>query len=431
MKWLKIAGLIIVGLVLAIFALMGILYVTRGTPTHTVRAFGDPAGPPAASDSAFTESLNLLADTRLTGGHTVQLLFNGNQSYPQLWADLHAAKKSIEIQMYYCKPGQVADSLKRILLDRAHNGVRVLLLIDAFGSNLSDEWQDSLRSAGVRVTQFRPLKWYTLHKANNRSHVRAIIVDDSIGYTGGFGVADYWLGDGHHDDQWRDTNVRFTGPAVAELQAAFAVAWGEATGVLFTGRAFFGAARQEVNTPVTAGMLYSPSALGSTDAERFMTLLIASARKRLYIANAYFIPDADMRQLLIRAARRGVDVRILTAGKKTDVKTVRHAGHATYEELLRGGVRIYEFKPAMLHAKTISVDGLWASVGSMNFDNRSLVFNEESNLAVRDGRVAAQLDSAFLDDLRHAHEFELQSFARRSFFEKILDFGASQIAKLL
>ncbi|HUP88267.1 MAG TPA: phospholipase D-like domain-containing protein [Longimicrobiales bacterium] len=431
MKWLKIAGGVVVGLALAIFALMGLLYATRGTPTSAVRAFGDPAGPPAAADSVFTESLELLTHTDVEDGHIVEFMYDGNHTYPRFFSDLNSARKSITMQMYYCEAGIIADSVKNILTRKAGQGVRVLLLLDAFGSTLSKEWEDSLRSRGVRVAQFRPVKWYTLHKAGNRSHIRITVVDDSVAWTGGLGIADKWLGDGHHDEQWRDTNVRFSGPSVAQMQAAFATAWAEATGELMTGRLLFAAAGTQQATGARAGLLYTTPSPGSTAAERYYALMIAGARRTLYISNAYFVPDDDMQRFLVAAAKRGVDVRVLTAGPLTDVRSVRHAGHKVYERLLRGGVRIFEFQPAMLHAKALSVDGVWAGVGTMNFDNRSIAFNDEAILAVRDSGVTAELDRQFQDDLRHSNEFKLETFGKRSVREKLLDWACSKLAKVL
>lgn len=431
MKWLKIAGGAVFGLALAIFALMGLLYAIRGTPTSTVHAFGDPAGPPAAVDSVFTESLELLTHIDVADGHAVEFMYDGNHTYPRFFSDLRAAKKSITMQMYYCEAGTIADSVKHILTRKAREGVRVLLLLDAFGSTLSREWEDSLRSGGVRVAEFRPVKWYTLHKAGNRSHVRITVLDDTVAWTGGLGIADKWLGDGHHDEQWRDTNVRFAGPAVAQMQAAFATAWAEATGELLTGRVLFAAAGTQRAKGVRAGLLYATPTPGSTAAERYYALMIAGARRKLYISNAYFVPDDDMQRLLISAAKRGADVRVLTAGPLTDVRIVRHASHKLYARLLRGGVRIYEYQPAMLHAKTMSVDGLWSGVGTMNFDNRSMAFNDEATLAVRDSAKTAELDRQFQDDLRHSREFKLASFGKRPVREKLLDWACSKLAKLL
>jgi cardiolipin synthase len=208
-----VLGIVLIGAL----ALIGILSVTRGTPVRTVVTFGSREGPPPIGDSLFARSMELYTGLHLTGGNAAQQLLNGVGTYPLLWRDLRAAKRTITVQMYYSQPGTVADTLAAILEERARAGVRVLLVLDAFGSqNLKQEWADSLRAAGVELALLRQLHWYSLHNASDRSHVRVVVVDGSIGYTGGFGLADYWLGNGRREDQWRETNVRFEGPAVMQ-----------------------------------------------------------------------------------------------------------------------------------------------------------------------------------------------------------------------
>jgi len=334
--------------------------------------------------------------------------------------------------MYYSLPGRVADTLAAILKERARAKVRVLLLVDAFGSqHLSRSWIRQLRDAGVEVAKLRPLRWYTVSTATNRSHVRVVVVDGRIGYTGGFGLADYWLGDGRHEEQWRESNVRFEGPAVMQLQAAFAAAWAEATGELLTGPLFFPSGGFQSAGQTHAGLLFTSPTLGSTPAERFLALTIVGSRKSLYVENSYFVPDDDFRRLLKRAAHRGVDVRVLTVSSKTDVKTTWYAGRHWYEDLLRGGVRIYEYQPTMLHSKTLVADGVWSSVGSMNFDNRSMAFNNESNLVVLDSLFGRQMDSIFFEDLKYANEIKLDAFKKRSAWSKLLETGAILLSRLL
>ena len=307
-----------------------------------------------------------------------------------------------------------------------------MLLLDAFGSQpLKKEWIEGLRKSRVEVAWLRPLRWYSLHKATQRSHVRVVVVDGRVGYTGGFGLADYWLGDGHHDDQWRETNVRFNGPAVAALQAAFASGWAEATGELLTGDLYFPAVSFDDKGNVSAGLMHSLPTIGSTPAERFLALTIAGARKTLYISNSYFVPNSDFVNLLINAAHKGVDVKVLTVSSKTDVKTTWYAGRALYEGLLTGGVKIYEYKPTMMHAKTIVVDGLWSAVGSMNFDNRSIAFNNESQILALDSVVGQQMDSIFLDDLKYSEEIKLETFRQRPWTNKVLEWGAQQLRRIL
>jgi len=425
-------GIVVLAVLFIYLAFVGLLSITRGTPVQTVIAEGDRAGPPPPSDSLFARTMELYTGLHLNPGTLVQPVNNGSV-YDSLWKDLRSAKQTITVQMYYSLPGKVADTLALILEERARAKVRVLLLLDAFGSqNLKKSWANALRKAGVEVALLRKLRWYSVHNATDRSHVRVVVVDGLVGYTGGFGLADYWLGDGLHDNQWRESNVRFEGPTVMQLQAAFASAWAEATGELLTGDKFF---PQQAFQPrpggMQAGILYTAPTTGSTPAERFLALSIASAHKTLYITNSYFVPDDDFRRLLERAVRHGVDVRILTVGAKTDVKTTWYAGRHWYEELLAAGIRIYEYQPAMIHSKTIAVDGLWSSVGSMNFDNRSLAFNNESNLVVLDPRFGAAMDSTFFDDLRHADEIRLSEFKKRSPWQRVLEIGAVTLSRLL
>ena len=428
-KYIAIAALILFAIILA---LIGILSVTHDTPVRSVIAEGDNDGPPAIDDPLFARSMELFTGTHIDPGNAVQILLNGDGTYPQLWKDLGAAQQTITVQMYYSQPGAVADTLAKYLIERARQKVRVLLLLDAFGSQpLKREWIASLKAAGVEVVWLRPLRWYTLQKAAQRSHVRVVVVDGRIGYTGGFGLADYWLGDGHHEDQWRETNVRFEGPTVAALQAAFAAAWAESTGELLTGDLFFPRISFADVGDVQAGLMHSIPSTGSTPAERFLALSIVGARKTLYISNSYFVPGENFMQLLLSAARRGVDVRVLTVSDKTDVKTTWYAGRTYYEKLLAGGVKIYEYQPTMMHAKSFVVDGRWSYIGSMNFDNRSLSFNDESLLVTLDRTIGAKMDSIFLDDIKWSKEIKLEEFKKRPISGKILEWGAQKLRRVL
>jgi cardiolipin synthase len=428
-KYIAIAALVLFGVVLA---LIGILSVTHDTPVRSVLAEGDRDGPPSIEDPLFAHSIELFTGTHLDSGNAVQILLNGDGTYPQLWKDIATARQTVTVQMYYSQPGAVADTMAKYLIDRARHKVRVLLLLDAFGSQpLKRDWIANLKRAGVEVVWLRPLRWYTLQKAAQRSHVRVVVVDGRIGYTGGFGLADYWLGDGHHEDQWRETNVRFEGPTVAALQAAFAAAWAEATGELLTGDMFFPKISFANVGTVEAGLMHSIPSTGSTPAERFLALSIAGARHTLYITNSYFVPGENFLRLLIAAAHRGVDVRVLTVSGKTDVKTTWYAGRTYYEKLLEGGVKIYEYQPTMMHAKTMVVDGIWSYIGSMNFDNRSLSFNNESLLLALDGKVGAEMDSVFMDDIKWSKEIKLDEFRKRPLSGRILEWGAQKLRRVL
>jgi len=424
-------GAIATMLLLAL-ALIGLRYLTRGTPVASVSDAEGNRKLPQTDDELFESSIELLTGTSFSSGNHVELCLNGDGTYDRLFADLASARESITLQMYYCQPGQIADRFGEVMRERAKAGVRVLFLLDAFGSaTLTEEYLGSLKAAGVEVAKFRPVQWYALEKAYARSHIRVVVVDGRIGYTGGFGMDDKWLGDGCHADQWRDTNVRFTGLAVQQLQATFATGWAEATGELLTGPTMFPDASDDGNGLMRATLLHTAPTIGSTAAERLLALSIAAARRTLYITNSYFVPDDDFVHLLREAAGRGVDVRILTPGKLNDVKSTWYAGRAQYESLLEGGVRIFWYQPAMIHAKAFVVDGCWSSIGTMNFDNRSLAFNDESNLLVLDDTFGASVRDMFLDDLTRSREVTLEAFRKRRRQERLLEWGASRVARVL
>lgn len=420
-RWLLV---FIVGLA----AVIGLLFLTRGTAVQRVTGVGADRSAIGAADPTFPISVTVLTGTPLLPGNQVTLALNGDGTFPLLWNDLGAAKDFITVQMYYAAPGKVANKLRSVLKERARTGVRVYLLYDAFGCGFADGYLEALRNAGVHVVSFRPLRFRNLWVVQNRSHIRGIVVDGRIGWTGGFGIDDKWLGGGRKPDEWRETNVRFEGPAVRQLQAAFVAGWAEATGQLVTARM---SADTYQGGVAMAALLYTAPTLGSTPAERYLALSIASARQRLYITNAYFAPDTNFVELLRRAAKRGVDVRLLVGGPLTDVRMARLAARARYETLLRSGVRIYEYQATTLHAKTFVVDGLWVSVGTMNFDNRSLALNDEATLMTLDAGSGTQMEQVFFDDLHHALEIELATFSKRSRLERVKEWGANLITRVL
>lgn len=431
---LKRVGIVLGSLILVLLATMGLLSQIRGTPVRQIQPAGTANPLPAVGDSLFARTFELFTGSPITPGNRVEVLSNGNETYPRLWADMRSAKRSLTAQMYYSKPGAVADTFAKILAERSRNGVQVLLLLDAFGSGpvLKDErWVETLESAGVKIRLLRKLRWRSLQKATQRSHARVIVVDGIVGYTGGFGLADYWLGDGRTDGQWRDANVRFEGEATAQLQAAFAAGWAEATGELLVGDMYFPTAVFEPRGSVQASLLHAVPTTGSTPAERFLALTISGARRTLYVTNSYFVPDDDLRRQLVAAAKGGVDVRVLTVGSKTDVRSTWWAGRRSYDELLAGGVRVYEYQPTMMHAKSIVADGSWLTVGSMNFDNRSIAFNNETNLIALDPEVGATMDSLFREDLRYAKEIQLADWRRRPWWRRLLERGASLFSRVL
>jgi cardiolipin synthase A/B len=258
-----------------------------------------------------------------------------------------------------------------------------------------------------------------------------IVVDGTVAWTGGFGLDDKWFGDGKHEDEWRDTNVRFEGPAVLQHQGTFAAAWAEATGTLLTGDAYFPPEGQQPSGDVLAGVLHAAPTIGSTAAERYMALTIAAAERRLWVSNAYFVPSEEQCSLLMDACKRGVDVRVLTCNEEGDVKSTYYAGRTRYEGLLQCGIRIFEYQPAMMHAKTIVADGMWASIGTMNFDNRSMAHNDETLLLVRDEGVGQRMEQVFERDMTHCREIDLVTFRQRGTGVRMLEKAYALLFRVL
>ena len=413
---------IVLVMILAFFGLIVFTFFTRGTPLDQVCLIGDRDEYCAVTHPEFAETFAILTNTTINEGNRVDLLINGEQVYERLWEDLGAAEDLITWHVFWFKPGKLADRLADILTERARAGVRVLFLYDYYGSmGIPSEYYDRLREAGVEVAAFRPPRWNTLYKIQQRMHMRTVVIDGAIGYTGGFAIADEWMGDGRHEDQWRDTSVRVMGNAVNQIQAAFASNWAEATGQLLMGDRAFPPDDGGAPAPgkITAGLMYDSPSLGSTNAERFFMLSIAGSRERLWITNAYFVPDQNFRKALIKAVERGVDVRVLTPGRNSDRPSTYHAGMAGYEELLEGGVRIWHYRPTMVHAKTVVVDSIWSAVGTINFDNRSMVLNDELALIIRDAPFAERMEELFLEDLEYADEVSIEEVRSRGPLDRL------------
>lgn len=406
-------------------------YLLRDTPIQRIRL--RTSEPEFDLRQPFARrTCETLCETEIESGNRIEVFDRGDELFDRLVQDLRAAQRLITWQVFWFKPGQLADRLAVVLEERARAGVQVLMLFDQFGKRgLGKQYLERLRASGVETQVFRPLRWNTLYKAQHRSHVRSIVIDGCVGYTGGFGVDDRWCAEGHRSNEWRDTHVRLEGPAVDRLQSPFVANWAESTGELLFGADVLRAKIRSIDDGHMAGTMYCSPSLGSTKAERLLTLTLAGARRTLFITSAYFVPARGLRHLLCDASRRGVDVRILTAGDRTDRPLARSAGRAHYEELIESGVRIYEYLPNMLHAKTIVVDRAWSTIGSLNFDNRSLKLNDEVVVVVQDDEVGRRIHEIFITDLQYAREVTLESLRARSRLARVREHVALLAAPLL
>jgi cardiolipin synthase len=379
-----------------------------------------------ADSPAFDATLAGLTGTPFTPGNQVTLLNNGDEFYPVMLEAIENARASVTMEQYIFWEGQVARRFAEALAEKARAGVAVKVLVDAIGSStIGAETLRIFEAAGVQLAWFHPIRWYTLRRANHRTHRKSLVVDGSVGFTGGAGIADHWLGDAGGPAEWRDMMVRVDGPAAAALQTGFAQNWLVATGELLAGALYFPAAEPAGETAVQ--VIHSSPASGASAAATMHLLALKSAGRSLYIANPYFIPSRPMIEVLADAVRRGVDVKLLVAGVHNDTWWARHNSVRLYGRLLEAGVEICEYEPTMLHQKVMVVDGVWATIGTTNFDNRSFALNEETNLCFRDRALAGALQRVFLADLARARRVELAAWKRRGFAQRVQEWFAALI----
>jgi cardiolipin synthase len=326
------------------------------------------------------------------------------------------AKRRVSFETYVFQNGEVADRFTAALEAAAIRGVRVQIIIDSIGGAGVDEKHiERLRRAGCVVVTFNPTTWYTLEELNYRTHRKILVVDGEVGFTGGIGVADYWLGDGEDEAAWRDTQVRLRGPIVRLLEAAFYENFVEGGGIV--------SPELDEAPPGAEGggaslLVRSSPTGGSSDLKRLYLLAIAMARRSIEVASPYFVVDESSLWAFEDAVSRGVRIRVLVESDLTDARPVKYASREAYEGLMSLGVEIHEYQPAMMHAKILLIDGVLSIFGSANFDNRSFELNDELNVAVASPALAERFLASFERDLQVSHRLDLESWRRRSVFER-------------
>ncbi|HKR63265.1 MAG TPA: cardiolipin synthase, partial [Thermoanaerobaculia bacterium] len=369
-------------------------------------------------DVAFVQTMHALTGAALYEGNRVDILRNGVQIFPAMLSAIKAARKTINVEFYIYWDGEIGRTFAAALAERARAGVKVNVVLDAVGSaTMSPDLVLFLQRNGIAVEWYHPLRWYTISRVNHRTHRKLLIVDGEVGFCGGVGIADLWLGDADTKDHWRDTVARVEGPAVTQMQFAFMDNWVKSRGELLTGLDYFPQAA--TRGTCLAQVLKSSPSEGSSAVKLMYIVSIVSAQKSIYLSSAYFIPDHDTMRALEGAVRRGVDVRVIVPGEYTDVPIVRHAGRFYYNRLLRRGIRIFEYQPTMMHAKTMVVDGIWTSIGSSNFDDRSFRLNDEVNVNVYDEGIAAQMEQMFFEDLARSEEVEPRRWPKRPWMDRV------------
>jgi len=386
------------------------------------------SAPPLSAD-AFQRSMSGLFGSNLLDGNRVETLLNGDTIFGAMLDAIRAAESTVNFETYVYWAGVIGRAFADALMERARNGVEVRVLLDWIGSQAMDRrLVAEMRQAGVRVVRFRPLHWYRLDQLNNRTHRKLLVVDGTLGFTGGVGIGDEWRGNARNPTEWRENHYRIAGPVVAMLQGAFAANWVEETGEILQGDRFFPElepAGQSIAQVVISGTV------NRNVMHRMLMTAIASAAQCIRIETPYFIPDAIAIDQLLQARARGVEVRLILPNAYTNKRTVRRASRHFWGPLLKAGVRIHEFQPTFMHAKLLIVDDRFASVGSANFDERSFRRDDEANLNVFDEGFAREQIEVFERDLAASREVTLVDWQRRTAWEKTVDWAASLLRSQL
>ncbi|MEO8431856.1 MAG: phospholipase D-like domain-containing protein [Acidobacteriota bacterium] len=378
----------------------------------------------SVKDDAFLPSAHALSDPSVVSGTRVRILENGDRIFPAMLDAISRSTRTINLEAYIFWSGKVGSKFRDALSDRARNGVEVRLILDAVGSpksKLAESDVLAMRQAGCVIHMYHPLKPWMLNSFNNRTHRRILVIDGKVGFTGGVGFADEWLGDADGPAHWRETQLEVEGPVVAQLQAAFLDNWAESRGEALLGEKFYPKLVPE--GPARSQVTHSTARAPSSATKLLYGVSIAAAQERIYLSNSYFLPDRETSAALIEAAKRGVDVEIIVPGAVNDVPATKAGGRSSFGALLNGGVKIFEYQPTMFHPKTLVVDGIFSIVGSANFDNRSFRLNDEIDLSVYDEAIGKAMEELFRKDRGRSRRYTREQYLSRSWKDRLFEWA--------
>lgn len=374
----------------------------------------------ASDDPQFLRSMGLLLGPPVISGNRFEMLLNGDHIFPSMLEAIRSARRTITFETFIYWSGEIGEQIARALADKAREGVAVHVLLDWVGSSKMDKhYLELLREAGAEVIQYHKPHWTGLGRMNDRTHRKLLIIDGTIGFTGGVGIAPEWTGHAQDEKHWRDSHFRVAGPVVGHMQAVFMDNWVKATGNVLHGPAYF--PDIESMGDGLAHMFSSSPSGGSDDMQLMYLMAITAATESIHLASAYFVPDKLTINAIVEAAKRGVKVRIMTPGKRIDTHTVREASRACWGDLLKAGVEMYEYQPTMFHCKLLVVDEYLVSVGSTNFDSRSFKLNDEANLNIYDRDFARQQTAVFAEDIEKSERVTLEAWTHRPLTEKLIE----------
>ncbi len=405
------AYLTLIGAVFVAWLILALLF-TPHIPYHIESAID-------ARTDHFVHVLESTCQTHLEHGNRVEILTNGDRFYPVMLDAIRGARETITMECYIFKRGEIGDRFIEALAERARAGVRVTIVMDAIGSfGAFRQSAKRLRQAGCRVAAYQRFTWYRLSRLNNRTHRELLVVDGTVAFAGGAGVADWWARPMHGKPMWRDMMARIEGPVVSDIQGVVSENWLECCGEIMTGPETY---KPHMLVGNVAGFsVKSSPADRSTASRALFQTLVEGASASVVISTPYFLPDKAFRAAIRRTARRGVAFVAIVPGSHTDQRWVRLASRRMYGRLLEAGVRIFEYEAGMTHVKALLVDELWAVMGTTNFDNRSFEHNDEVNVAFRDPGVTARVAADLEADLRNSTEITLDAWRKRPLWEKLI-----------
>lgn len=370
-----------------------------------------------AEAPAFRRSAEALGFP-MVDGNEARLLQNGDQIFPEMTRAIREAKRTVNLESYIFAPDEAGRQFADAMIEAARRGVQVRLLVDGYGGKLK-EMKKELEAAGVKAEKYRPLRIFSFYKMGRRTHRKILVIDGRVAYTGGLGIDKRWMGDARNQNEWRDTQVRAEGPVAGQMQSIFAEDWTYTTGEILAGDDFY-PENPKVGS-VRSQAIKSSRGDSSSLSKMLYFVAIQSAEKSIHIANAYFLPDTQVREALVKAVQRGVDVQVMVPGSHIDLPLVRLASWSHYGDMLKAGVHIYEYLPTMLHNKTVVIDGIYSTIGSINFDARSMNANAEEALAFYDRSFAARMEEMFQNDKKRCHEITWREWDDRGIHRRIIE----------
>jgi cardiolipin synthase len=375
----------------------------------------------------FAQDVARLVNAPIEHGGAVQIVDTGDAFVAALLRDIGSAHRTINFLVYIWEDGTFSDRVVDALIERQQHGVAVRVLLDGLGGRKApDERFEMLRRAGGRVERYRTPRFGTVTRFHRRNHRRSIVIDGEVGYVGGMAISDKWLGHAQDPDHWRDMMFRVTGPLARSLQAAFVGSWVSTSGEILVGPSIYASTTSASSTGVDRFIHHVNSPADDDQSMAYFYLMpILAARKTVYLATPYFIPDDPLREALEKKAREGVDVRLLLPGRHIDNPWVRYSGQNHYDELMQAGVHIYEYQPTFIHSKFAIIDGQWSIIGSPNLNSRSRQLDEENAFAILDGDFGRQLEHTFFRDLGRSEEIQLEKWRKRNPFRRLLQEAAT------